>query len=277
MMGIRAALVAGFRSANEGWRIVAISGVLGLGLSVVGQRILLPNAPASPQANPIALLVGGLGMIVLVLVLSVLWTVWLGGALVWLKNRLDGTKNSWTGFVEGGKRLFWVLCWVPLLQGLFALGSPFVVDLLGALLARSIGGAVSSLLVAVWTLSSLVIFILLIFGACSLAERQQGAKAALKDSARFVRAHPGGTVGLLLVVIFLLNVAVVLVITPPLLVLASLLKLPIPPSQGQFPLFVEIPFQAMMAYTFFFMLAAQYAYYQGNQPPADISTEEARL
>ena len=257
------ALAAGFRSANEGWKIAAVSGVLGLGISV-GQRILLPHSQPSPDANPIALLVGGIGMIVLVLVLGVLWTVWLGGALVWLKNRLDGAENSWTGFVEGGKRLFWTLCWVLSLQVIFGLGPPFVAGLIGALLSRVIGAGASVFLVAVGMLMGLAVFILLTFGACSLAERQQGAMAALKDSARFVRAHPGGTVGLLAGLTFL-GVAAVLALMVPLLLLAFMLKLPISPQQQQFPLLVEFPLQAATAYVCFFALAAQYAYYRGNQ------------
>ncbi len=273
-MGIRAALVAGFRSANEGWKVAAVSWALGLGMSV-GQRILLPQAPASPEANPAALLAGGLGMIVLALGVGVLWTVWLGGALVWLKNRFDGAENSWTGFIEGGKRLFWALCWVMSLQVILGLGPPFILGIFDGLLSRLIGDVAAFLLVAVGMLIGLAVFTLLIFGACGLAERQQGAKVALKDSARFVRAHPGGTVGLL-AALFLLSMAAMLALMIPLMLPVFLLKLPVSPQQGV-PLLLEIPAQAAGAYLFFFALAAQYAYYRGNQPPAEISTEEAPL
>jgi dipeptide/tripeptide permease len=181
---------------------------------------------------------------------------------------LDGAENSWAGFYEGGWRLFWALCWVLSLQVILGLGPPFVAGLIGALLSRSIGGAAAILLAAVGMLSGLAIFILLTFGACSLAERQQGAKAALKDSARFVRAHLRGTVGLL-AALFLLSVAVVLAVAIPLMLLAFLLKLPISPTQQQMPLVADIPLQAVTSYLFFFALAAQYAYYRGNQPPAE--------
>lgn len=267
MIRIRAALVAGFRSANEGWKVIAVSFGLGLVMSV-GQRVLLPQTPASPQANPIALLAGGIGMIVLVLALGVLWTAWLGGALVWLKNRLDGAENSWAGFVEGGKRLFWALCWVLSLQVMLGMGPPFAAGLLAAVLSRSIGGVAVFLLSAAGILSGLVIFTLLTFGAYSLVERQQGAKAALKDSARFVRAHLGGTVGLL-AALFLMGMVALLAIMVPSMLLAFLLKLPVSPTQQQMPLLVDIPLQAVTAYLFFFALAAQYAYYRGNQPPAE--------
>lgn len=257
------ALAAGFRSANEGWKIAAVSGVLGLGISV-GQRILLPHSQPSPDANPIALLVGGIGMIVLVLVLGVLWTVWLGGALVWLKNRFDGVENSWAGFVEGGKRLFWALCWVMSLQVILGVAPPLIAGLIGGLLSRVIGTGVSVLLIVFGILIGIAVFIFLTFGMYSLAEKQQGAKAALKDSARFTRAHLAGTLGLLATVFFL-SMALVLAVAAPLLLLAFVLKLPISPQQQQFPLLVEFPLQAATAYVCFFALAAQYAYYRGNQ------------
>ena len=266
-MRIGEAVSAGFRGANEGWRVIAVSFGFGLVMSV-SQRILLPNstpAPSpSPAANPIALMAGGMGMLVLALGLGVLWTVWLGGALVWLKNRFDGAENSWAGLVEGGRRLFWALCWVMSLQGILGMGPLFVAGLLGALLARSLGIGVTALLVAIGVLAGLAVFILLTFGACALAERQQGAKTALKDSALFVRAHLGGTLGLL-TALFLVSAAVVLAFAIPLILLALALKLPIS-AQQQSPLLMEVPLQLVASYVFFFVLAAQYAYYRGNQP-----------
>ena len=267
-MSIGQAVAAGFRSANAGLQVVAVSFGFGLVMSL-GKKILILAQPNSPEANLAALITAWIGMIVLALVLGALWMVWMGGALVWLKNRFDGAETSWAAFFEGGRSFFWALCWVFSLQMIFMLGPLYIWGLLGALRLAygAIGAAALPLpLAAVGMLASLAIFILFAFGAYSLAERRQGAKVALKDSALFVRAHLGGTVGLL-AALFLVSAAVVLVSAIPLILLAFLLKLPISPRQQQFPLLMEIPLQAVMAYVFFFALASGYAYYRGNQTP----------
>lgn len=262
-MKIGQAIAAGFRSANEGWEIAAVSFCLGLGMSI-GQRVLLPAPQKGAQANPAALIAGGLGVIVLALVLSMLWMVWFGGALTWLKSRLDGSENSsWSVFIEGGKRLFWGLCWVLSLQMLLIVAPLLVGAVLAGLLARVIG-PVAALMLAAGAVGSFAFFVLWVFGPCSLAEKQQGAKVALKDSARFVRAHLGGTVGLL-AALFLVGMGLLLAVMIPSLLLALLLKLPLSTGQQKLPLLLDVPLQAVAAYAFLLGLAAQYAYYRGNQ------------